>query len=410
MLFYGVFIFFFTLPLAGAAQEMYGFYLKKRQKSIRVPFELQANLIIVPVKINNSDTLRFILDTGVSSTFLSDPKIAAKLGLKAIRKVRIAGVGEGGELNAFVALSNKIEMGDMVGQNQNVVVLDNDVFALSEFVGKQVHGILGYDVFNRFVVTIDFRDNQILLEEPENYKYRPSKGVKYPITIEESKPYLDNFWVKEKGKKVPLKVIIDTGAGHAVSLDLNKTPDIPLPSNVVRSQLGRGLSGVINGYLGRIDSVGLGEFGLNKVVASFPDSSSYQGVSSRTGRQGNIGCELLRRFKVTFNYRDKYIVLKTTPHRLKEPFEHNMSGMDFLAKGEDFKTLFVDRVAPGSPADEAGIEAGDQIILLNNKNVNRTTLTDIYKMFQSKEGKEVDIALKRGNEIIVTKFKLKRLI
>ena len=56
-----------------AQQNPYGFALGGHRNSLKVPFQLLSNLIIVPVLINHSaDTLHFILDTGVSSTILFD--------------------------------------------------------------------------------------------------------------------------------------------------------------------------------------------------------------------------------------------------------------------------------------------------------------------------------------------------
>ena len=86
------------VKLKPVADEKFGYQLIKKRRITRIPFEFQANLIIVPVKINNSDTLRFILDTGVSSILLTDPSVAQKLGMKSVRKVKIAGAGEGDEI------------------------------------------------------------------------------------------------------------------------------------------------------------------------------------------------------------------------------------------------------------------------------------------------------------------------
>ncbi|MEZ4903564.1 MAG: hypothetical protein R2822_18260 [Spirosomataceae bacterium] len=100
--------------------------------------------------------------------------------------------------------------------------------------------------------------------------------------------------------------------------------------------MGRGLNGVINGSLGRIDKVRFGKYELDNVLASFPDSVSFgMKFASRNDRQGNIGCELLRRFHVTFNYSEHYMVLKPIKRRMKETFEHDMSGMEIRAKGKN---------------------------------------------------------------------------
>ena len=218
-----------TVKLRPITDEKFGFQLAKRRKITRIPFEFQANLVIVPVKVNDSDTLRFILDTGVSSILITDPQIVKNQRMKFARSVKISGAGEGNDIEAGIVLDNTITMGDMIGYRQNLVVLKEDVLKLSEFVGSPIHGIIGYEIFNRFVVTIDFGTNEIILQNPEHYKYKPSKGERFPITIEENKPYLSTVELINDKQNLPLKVILDTGAGHAISLDANRNNGIPMP-------------------------------------------------------------------------------------------------------------------------------------------------------------------------------------
>jgi Aspartyl protease/PDZ domain len=389
----------------------FGFHFVKKKRSNQVPFRLLSNLIVVPVKINKSDTLNFIFDTGVSNIIITDPKLSALLNLKKTRKVRIAGAGEGSDQLAYVSPGNLFRIGDIEAKNQNIVVLENDFLAISEVLGIKIHGIFGYDIFNYFVVNIDFSTNQIHFFDPQKYKYRPSKGELFTIEIEDTKPYLNDVAIEINNKKLMARLMIDTGAGHAISLELDKNDAIDLPQKLIRSQLGRGLSGVINGHLGRTDKFALGKFELKDVITSFPDSESIaKKLSKEIVRNGNIGCDILRRFNVTFNYRDKYMLLKPINSRYKEAFEHNMSGLEFVAKGENYKEFFVDRVEINSPGYLAGFQEGDQVISINNVNYSEETLSNIYKTLQKKEGRMITLVVKRGNELIYNTFALKRMI
>lgn len=389
----------------------FGFHFTKKKKSVNIPFRLISNLIVVPVTINNSDTLNFILDTGVSNIIVTDPDLATTLNLKKTRKVNISGAGEGSALTAYVSPSNTIKMGDIVGKNQNIVILENDFFEISQILGIKIHGIFGYEIFNYFVVNIDFGVSHIFLQKPEKFKYRPSKGELFPIEIEDTKPYLNDVPIEINGKKMLTRLMIDTGAGHAISLELTDKDALALPIKLVRSQLGKGLSGIINGHLGRTDKMFLGKFELTDIVTSFPDSESVAKKLSKTiVRNGNIGCDILRRFNVTFNYRDNYLLLKPYNTRLKEPFEHNMSGIEFVAKGKNLKEFYIDRVENNSPGYLAGFREGDQVVSINNSNYTDETLSNIYKTLQKKEGRVITLLVRRGNEFILNSFALKRLI
>jgi len=216
----------------------------------------------------------------------------------------------------------------------------------------------------------------------------------------------------EGTKTTPLRVILDTGAGHALLLDRTRHPEsLPLPDRIIRAQLGRGLSGVINGSMGRLQKIRFGRFEMNNILASFPDSLAFGAKLINTPQRiGNVGCELLRRFRVTFNYQDKYIIVKPIKKIMKESFEHDMSGVELKAKGAQLKTYYIGRVIEGSPADLAGLVEGDELMFINNAAAGEMTISDIYKLLQRGEGKEVIMVVRRNGQMALAQFTLKRII
>jgi hypothetical protein len=392
----------------------YGYHFRgKKQKFAKFPFDLHANLIVLKATLDDSDTLRFILDTGVTSTIITDPKRALTLDVKYVRRVRVTGAGEGGDLMANVSVGHTIRMGDIVATQQNIVVLDEDVLKLSEFLGVPIHGIFGHDIFSNFVVTIDFEHKMLSLTDPNKFKYKRSMGTIYPIVLTQSKPYTDAIaMVSNDNKEIPMRLVIDTGAGHALLLSTKENDPIQLPGKVMRANLGRGLNGEINGHIGRVDKIRLGTLEMKDILASFPDSLSFsmKFPPSSQGRQGSIGCELLRRFTVTLNYKDGYMILKPIKNRLKETFEHDMSGMDVRARGDNFNQYYVNKVIENSPAYDAGLKEGDEIIFVNNQNVKDMAISEIYKILSRKEGKDVELFIRRKGELKFASFKLRRMI
>lgn len=423
-----LFLIIFALPFCSIAQrnvfksqkqdkhkQKFGFsFVGKKQNATKVPFEFHSNLIVVKLKIDNSDTLNFVLDTGISSILITDPKVAQKMGFKYVRSVKLSGAGDGEAIIAKVSVNHKIAIDDVVGLSQNVVVLENDILKLSEYMGIPIHGIFGYDLFNRFVVSLDFSTKSIYLEYPETFKFKKHYGEKYPIVITNSKPVTNAFALASSENKPDqnLRLVIDTGAAHALLLNNNEDFKFEMPSKVIRANLGRGLNGDINGSLGRINTLSLGKYELNNVIASFPDSLSF-GIKfpdDQEIRNGSVGTELLRRFKVTFNYSDGYMALKPIKSKMNEEFEHDMSGMEVRAHGEKLNVFYVSNVYEDSPAYAAGIKENDEIIFMNDINVKELTTSDIYRMLSKKEGKKVELILRRNGNLIFTDFYLKRVI
>ncbi len=393
--------------------DRYGFhFIGKHQKSARFSFDLHANLIVVKATLDDSDTLRFILDTGVSSTIITDPKRALTLGVNYVRRVKISGAGEGEALMANVSVGHTIKIGDIIATKQNLVVLDEDVLKLSEFLGVPIHGIFGHDIFSNFVVTIDFENKKLNLTDPSRFKYKKAMGAQYPIVLTQSKPYTEAIAMVRNDTVIPMRLVIDTGAGHALLLNAGINEPIRLPDKVMRANLGRGLNGEINGHIGRVDMIRMGSIEMKNILASFPDSLSFsmKFTPEAEKRQGSIGCELLRRFVVTLNYREGYMILRPLRNRMKEAFEHDMSGLDVRAKGDKFNQYIVNKVIEDSPADKAGLQEEDELIFVNDQNVKELTISDIYKILSRKEGKEVAFFYRRKGELKFASFKLKRMI
>lgn len=409
-IFFGYLIYSVTAQGQSARAQEVGFYLTEKRKSVVIPFKWHSNLIILPVRINSSDTLNFILDTGISMNLLTDPEVAKTLNLKYIRKVNVMGVGQGSALQANVSINNLLHLPGVKATGQNVVVLSEDLLQLSSYVGMPIHGIFGFELFRHFVVRIDFRSRNIRLYAPDKYTYR-GRGEKIPIVIEDTKPYMYASAIYADNREVPIKVILDTGAGHALSLDLGTSEQIQLPDKIIRAQLGRGLNGIINGSLGRLEKVKIGNYELQQVITSFPDTNSLAlDVARHLNRQGNIGCELLKRFDVVFNYPNNYVILKPNRKSFKEAFERDMSGLDIRAEGQHYERFVVDYIHPDSPAQKAGLQKNDEIISINSYMASELSLSDILKIFQRGEGKWIRLFVRRGSDLVYTEFKLKRMI
>lgn len=393
-------------------RDRYGFFLTANRSWARLPFELHSNLIVIPIRINQSDTLRFILDTGVSHTIVTDPKVLSPQSLTIARTIKITGVGEDSVLQARVAVNNLMQVGHLQDNHHNLIILDDDRLKLSEFVGTQVHGVFGYELFANYVVTIDFQSREIILRQPDTYKYKKSQGDRFPVTIKDTKVYTDALTVFDGEKEHQLRVILDTGAGHALLLDKMSNDDaVQMPKKQLRTQLGRGLNGIINGTLGRIGKIRFGKYDIDNMLVSFPDSTSFRNkLANQPQRQGNIGCELLRRFRVTFNYRDQYIVLKPNKRLLREQFEHDMSGMEICAKGSKYNTFVVSHILANSPAAEAGLKEGDELMFIDNRLTSDLSISDIYRVLQRGDGKEITLLVKRHGQVFITDLRLKRMI
>ncbi|MCU0342063.1 MAG: aspartyl protease family protein [Spirosomaceae bacterium] len=393
-------------------KEVHGLHLAHGLKSARIPFETYGNLIVVPVLINKSDTLQFVLDTGVSTTILTDTAIARKLGLKSVRKMKIDGVGAGKSIVADITIGSTIQMGAMRSLYHNIVVMPNQALNLSEYIGTPIHGIFGYEIFSKFVVTLDFRKKVLILQRPEKYQYHPKNGDKFPIVVEKYRPHLEGVSIVANNQEKKIKVVLDTGAGHALMFNSSSESTIAPPPNALYTQLGVGLAGVINGHIGRVPKVRIGKYELQDVLATFPDSVAFGAKvqQNELRRDANLGGEFLRRFRVTFNYEEGYIVLKPDKKLFDDAFDHDMSGIDLVAQGDGYHRFFIQHITLGSPAYKAGLKEGDQILAINGVSTEEINMGYLKQLFQTKEGKSFKVKIRRENKILTANLTLQRMI
>lgn len=403
-----IYFYMACFPFITKGQTALGFVLKDGMEKVVIPFESYNNLIVVPVILNNALPLRFILDTGVQTTILTERTFSDMLNIQYHRKLTLVGADGDKGVDAYVAGDVSLELPGAKGVGQVMLVLEEDYLQLRNYLGEDVHGILGYEIFRRFTVEIDYEDQTLTLYEPSTYKPRRSFEV-IPITIEDTKPYFYATITLENNSIVKSKLMIDTGASHSLLLDASSHHAIGLPEKKLRCNLGRGLGGDINGYIGRIKKLSFNEFEFHEAICSFPDTATLGDIFQDTERQGTLGAGILRRFTVVVDYYNNQLYLKKNSG-YKDSFEYNMSGIELIATGESLNTFIVQEVREESPAERAGVKPGDILRVLNGQSAKDLDLNEINSFFRSKEGKKIRLKIVRDEEILKKKFRLERVI
>jgi hypothetical protein len=207
------------------------------------------------------------------------------------------------------------------------------------------------------------------------------------------------------------KLLMDTGASHGLMLEPSSDPNIVVPANTVSTVIGRGLGGIITGKTGRIESLKLGSYTLNNVLANFPDPNSYMDTlkSTFTFRHGSIGGEILSRFTVIFNFPQGKLYLKKNSE-FKKKFYINLSGIDLKATGADLSTFEVAEVRNLSPAEKVGVLRGDVITSVNGIPTNSLHLNEINALLNTKPGKKISLTIERNLVRYQIEFRLESQI
>ncbi|HAN79620.1 MAG TPA: hypothetical protein DCQ31_18590 [Bacteroidales bacterium] len=381
----------------------------KRNSTVSFSFDLISNLIVIPVLVNNSDTMRFILDTGLKTTMITELDEQDTVDINYARQVKILGLGSGDAIDALVSNGNTIKLPGVTGNKQTLHILMQNVFNLSAKMGVRIHGIIGYDIFSQFVVKIDYANKKVYIIDPKKHKI-PKKNTRSVSVIDmelnSGKPYIYSTITGESGFSHKAKILCDTGASDAIwLLDNGQTMNL-VPTKKIASYLGLGLNGEITGHRGRVSSIELGNFKLKAVTASFPDSVSTNLRSLFDNRDGSMGGEIFRRFTITFDYSRNKIVLR--PNRyFSDRYNYNMSGLEISKPFLHLPFYEIQAVQPESPGKEAGLQVGDQLLAINGKQTKNLNLDDINEKLIEGEGKKIKLLINRSGYIFKTVLQFK---
>lgn len=386
-----IFLFFQT----GWSQTL-GFSLADGKKKAQIPIEVNNNLIVVPVVLNGMLPLKFIVDTGVRTAILTQKTFSDILNLSYSRKYTISGPGGEKLVDAFVTNNVSLELPGVIGRGHALLVLEEDYLELRNYLGTDVHGILGYELFSRFIVEINYEKKILTLSIPERFK-KPRRFHTIPIKIEDTKPYVTTDIHLTPDTVIHAKLLVDSGASHGLMIEPSSDSLIQVPPNSVSSVIGRGLGGEIMGKVGRIISLKLGPYKLQRAIANFPDPNSYMDSLKlgSTQRNGAIGGEVLSRFSVIFNFPKEEMYLKKNSS-FRKKFYYNLSGLTIKAKGSALDVFEVTSVRDLSAGYKAGILEGDLVMTLNGIPTKLLDLNIVNGIFNSKPGKKVNVEITRN--------------
>lgn len=375
---------------------------------VEIEFEQYSNLIIIPIKINHSITLKFVLDTGAESIIITEKLFADLLELNYVREMAINAPGVTDSIKAFVATNVNLALDNqLAGTSFTILVLQEDYIELSKNLGSEVYGIIGYDIFHRYVVDIRYDDNKLIIRRPETFKPK-SYYQEIPLTIANAKPHVPMF-IKQKNDQDTLLFMVDTGASHAALVDVQSSDHLVVPERVIPTRLGHGLGGEIPGTIGRVQECFLGPFHFEDVLISIPQSGAYSKAIKRGTLHGTIGGDILTRFNVVFDYVNEKMYLDKSPS-FNKPFEYNMSGMTIQAEGDDLEDLKVVYVSKDTPSSDAGIKVGDVVKKINGIHAENISVSEVQQLLKSRPHKKIRMTILRDKEKIKVHFRLRRLI
>ncbi len=358
---------------------------------ISVPFELYGEHIFIKISVNDSEPLDFLFDTGDGLTTL-DIETGKSLGLTSNKKVKETSAA--GTVTGFLVKHNSVKLGDF--SLKNVKIYENDLNHLMMSIGRDIDGIIGYDILNHHIVKIDYDNMKFELYDKSNFNYSGSgekihfKNSKYGIPQIPAKVELTT------GEKLEGEFLLNTGA--AATVDFN-TPYVN--DNKLTSKIGSSYIYMVAGlgdeesehHKGKANSLSFGSFTFSDLPVGCSHANS--GLQADAKSAGIIGNTILRKFNVYFDYVHKNLILEKNKS-FDAPFALNASGFS-LQQDKSRTKVLVHRIYSQGFAAGAGLKVDDQILAVDGKSVNDFTLPALREYFMQ-SGKSVKLKVNSGGE------------
>jgi hypothetical protein len=348
--------------------QSHGYSIDGKREIARIPFEVYNQLIVLKLRINGSKPLNFILDSGSKNTIIIEPSLVDSLNLIKDGKIGFLGAGNNDTVHADIVRNVSIESYRLKGKFQSILVLEKNDLHLKDILGIEIHGILGVDIFNRYVVGINYQKKTLTLKNPDTFT-APKDYTPIPLEVYNNKAYFKSEISSATGEKKPSKLMIDCGASLALMFNniSEKSGDFSFFSQYVVADIGVGLSGNIPGKVGRLNECDFGGFTFKNIPTSVVDLGLNDEFLLNE-RDGLIGSNILSRFNIWYDFHHGFMYLSPN-NRYSEAFQYDRCGVTWdpakITKG----VMILKQVINGSPAAKAGLLPGDLILSINGKRI-----------------------------------------
>ena len=366
-----------------------------------IPFVMTGDHMLIEVRLTATNTpCQFVFDTGATAAVV-DSTFAEQNHLKPGAEIQAQGAA--GTATHKIAADQQVRLTDDLVIS-GVTLVMADLSDLMHSMGLPFAGIIGNDILQHYLTRIDFSNNKILLYEfgtelaTDGYTAMPftfGNGIQIP--------QFKVGVVLNDGQALRGIVLLDSGAGLTLMMNspVVEAQDVIARSGRTITEKSMSLTKETATLCTSIKSLTLGDFKWQDVPIML--ATDKQGVSALPGYLGILGGAVIRRFDWNVDYQHK--VMQLRPNRFFDaPFEFPMSGAAFKKVAG---VVAVASVVDDSPAQAAGLQAGDRIVAVDD--YEGTDLETIRSHFKA-VGRTVKVTVVRGTERLVLEWVLRRLV
>jgi predicted aspartyl protease len=361
-------------------------------------------IIYLPVKIGGQGPYSFVLDTGNGGTPVLDEKLARALGVPLGTRIPITGGAGSTPVDLYPIEKLDLSMPGLTFSEVPAATLPLDL--MDPHWGKHKDGLVGGTVFSVAITDIDYAKKTVRFSDPKTFT--PAAGEVIPIEVFGQPFVRAKVFLHGSSQPVEAFLMVDTGVRVTTfNSPFSKTNKLVEQSpKSLATMTGFGINGASWGTIGRVQAIELGSIRIENPVVDF--STDTAGALSSDRFAGILGADMLRRFHVVFDYPGQRMILEKNAE-FGAPFEFDMSGLRLVAEGKDFSRIKVFHVADKTPAQAAGLQAGDEIRTVDGRKASTFNWETLRAYFQ-RPGRTVKLEIVRDGKPIAATLTLERLV
>jgi hypothetical protein len=286
----------------------------KTKPAFSLSFVNHDGYIIVSLDFNKAGPRFFLVDTGLSDTML-DSGFAEQMKLDTYEEkgLKATGIFSQDAIPARVARKGVIHQKKLSFASGPYPIFD--ISGLSQGLGIDLAGVLGFPIFGKYVVEINYDTKTLDYFKPKKFEYQGS-GQVLPLKGSR-KLIIDAGLTLNNCQQVSVPLILDTGSND--SLQLDRTAQIkygfpgkqPLHSNGEGTIVMGGPEGTEmepSSKAGKIKSLQLGSYTLPDVETVFAERDAVTEDSVPT--DGVLGVDILSQFNIIVNKPNGSLILE----------------------------------------------------------------------------------------------------
>jgi predicted aspartyl protease len=258
-------------------------------------------LILVPVFVHGRGPYSFVMDTGATTTVVSN-ELADALALP--RGEKQDGRGAAGKMTLVESRLLSLTVGHQTLDSLPVSV--TDLSFLGRAMGEQVDGALGHSFLKHFVMTLDYATNGLTLRRPVGSRERglDEREIAFRWANAEDPLLVVPTLVNERG---PYDFALDTGASRTV-ISLELAAEFGLTTEKISQMTAGGGNGTVSRV--QLNSLAIGAARQENLAAAASDFLTQLNAELGSKLHGIVGYDFLRHYRVTLDYPREALTLE----------------------------------------------------------------------------------------------------